>query len=183
MVSPVGPDARPTVRATLARAFVLLAFWLLLAGPYLADGLATGGWSKLVPELLLGLGATATATLVSLRLLPPATGRLRPRGLIRLIAHFLWQSLVAGVDVALRAFDPRLPLKPGFLHYPARSTSEIGRAAFGAFTSLMPGTIPVGSDPEGTITYHCLDTDQPVTAALARDEALVARTRGKGRSG
>ncbi len=41
----------------------------------------------------------------------------------------------------------------------------------------MPGTLPVGTDPDGALVYHCLDSEQPVTAALARDDALMARTR------
>jgi multicomponent Na+:H+ antiporter subunit F len=52
-----------------------------------------------------------------LRLLPPQPGHVRLTGLLSLIPHFLWKSVVAGVDVALRAFDPRLPLRPGFVAF------------------------------------------------------------------
>jgi multicomponent Na+:H+ antiporter subunit E len=52
------------------------------------------------------------------------------------------------------------------------------RAAFGAFTSLMPGTLPVGTDRDGSLVYHCLDLEQPITASLARDEALVTDVQG-----
>jgi multicomponent Na+:H+ antiporter subunit E len=41
----------------------------------------------------------------------------------------------------------------------------------------MPGTLPVGTDADGALVYHCLDLDQPVAAALAREEALLARVR------
>ncbi len=186
MAPPVaGPEARPAIsaRAALARGAVLLGFWLLLAGPDIVDGFSAGSLPPLISDLLVGLAATATATWVSLRLLPPTGGRLRIGSLLRLSLHFLWQSLVAGVDVARRAFDPRLPLRPGLLVYPLRRTTETGRAAFGAFTSLMPGTLPVGSEADGALVYHCLDLDQPVAAALARDEALVASTRGEESSG
>ena len=45
----------------------------------------------------------SAATWVSLRLLPPASGRLRFGALLALLPHFLWESVLAGVDVARRA--------------------------------------------------------------------------------
>jgi multicomponent Na+:H+ antiporter subunit E len=87
---------------------------------------------------------------------------------------------VAGLDVARRVFDPRLPIEPGYLAYPVRIPDGPRRAAFGAFTSLMPGTLPVGTDRDGSLVYHCLDLEQPIAASLARDEALVAAVQGEG---
>ena len=52
---------------------------------------------------------------------------MRLTAVLSLIPHFLWKSVVAGVDVARRALDPRLPLRTGFVGYrvaisePARS--------------------------------------------------------------
>ena len=134
----------------------------------------------LVADLAVGLLAAAAATWVSLRLSPPTPGRLRFGALARFALHFVWQSVVAGVDVARRAFDPRLPLKPGYLAYPVRLPPGPARSTFGAVTSLMPGTLPVGTDVNGALVYHCLDMDQPVAANLARDEALLTRVRRGG---
>jgi multicomponent Na+:H+ antiporter subunit E len=160
------------VRAAWARGTLYFGFWLLLAGPWEGGP----GW-EVVADLTLGLLAAAAATWVSLRLLPPAQGRLRLGALARLAVHFVWQSVVAGVDVARRAFDPRLPLRPGYLPYPVRLPPGTKRSAFGAVTSLMPGTLPVGTDAQDALVYHCLDMDQPVAANLTRDEALLARVR------
>ena len=33
---------------------------------------------------------------------------------------------------------------------------------------------------DGALVYHCLDLDQPISASLARDEALVAAVQGEG---
>jgi multicomponent Na+:H+ antiporter subunit E len=151
---------------------VLFAFWLLLAGPW-RGGLGP----EAAGDLAVGLLAVAWASWVSLRLLPPTPGRIRLGALARLAVHFLWQSVVAGLDVALRAFHPRLPLRPGFMAYPVGLPPGQGRAAFGAFTSLMPGTLPVGTDSDDTLVYHCLDLDQPVAANLARDERLLTRVQ------
>lgn len=163
---------RPRARSALARGLGLFGFWLLLAAPWVGRPGA-----EILADLAIGGLAAIWATWVSLRLLPPAPGRLRWGALARLAVHFLWQSVVAGLDVALRAFHPRLPLRPGFMAYPVRLPPGQGRAAFGAFTSLMPGTLPVGTDSDDTLVYHCLDLDQPVATNLARDERLLTRVR------
>jgi multicomponent Na+:H+ antiporter subunit E len=165
------------MRAATARGAGLFGFWLLLARPGGGAGPAVDWGASLAADLLVGLLATAAATWVSLRLLPPAPGRLRWPALLRFVLHFLWQSVVSGVDVARRAFAPSLPLKLGFLAYPVRLPTGTGRAAFGAVTSLMPGTLPVGTDADGALVYHCLDLGQPVAANLARDESMLARLR------
>ncbi len=167
----------PVVRVAFARGCGFMGFWLLLAGPSLSETAAAG----VAADLLIGLLASAVATGVSLRLLPPASERLRVGALARFAGHFVWQSVVAGFDVARRAFDPRLPLKPGYVAYPTRLPPGTGRGAFGAITSLVPGTLSVGTDFNGNLVYHCLDLDQPVAASLARDEALLRRVRGGGR--
>jgi multicomponent Na+:H+ antiporter subunit E len=157
-----------------------MGFWLLLVGPSLSDKAATGLSAGLASDLAIGLLASAVATGVSLRLLPPASERLRIGALARFAGHFVWQSVVAGFDVARRAFDPRLPLKPGYVVFPTRIPPGTGRAAFGAITSMVPGTLAVGTDLDGNLVYHCLDLDQPVAASLARDEALLRRVRSGG---
>jgi multicomponent Na+:H+ antiporter subunit E len=47
--------------------------------------------------------------------------------------------------------------------------------------SLLPGTVPTGSDKSGAILIHCLDVKQPVVAQLAADEALLVRAMGGAR--
>lgn len=165
-------------RAALLRAAGFTGFWLLLARPW-ELALAEAA----LADLGVGLVAAALATGVSLRLLPPAPGRLRPGALARLVGRFLGQSIVGGLDVARRAFDPRLPLKPGYLRHPPHLPDGTQRAVFGALTSLIPGTLPVGSDPDGALIYHCLDLDQPIAEGLARDEALLTAIRADGGRG
>ncbi|MFO0875515.1 MAG: Na+/H+ antiporter subunit E [Phycisphaerales bacterium] len=176
------PPPRPGVAAGL-RAVVFLVFWLLLTGADRAD-------------LATGLVAPAVATGTSPPL-PPRRGRVRLAGLARLAVHFARQSVVAGLDVARRAFDPRLPLKPGFVAHRLRVPRGAARNAFTAMTSLMPGTVPVGFEsPAGpgglgglsergahdVLTYHCLDVDQPVASQLTIDEAMFTRAIGAARS-
>jgi multicomponent Na+:H+ antiporter subunit E len=128
-------------------------------------------------DLAAGVLASAAATWTSLRLLSPQPGRVRLTALLSLIPHFLWKSVVAGWDVACRALDPRMPLRTGFVGYPARYRSRLARNAFASYTSLLPGTLPVEDDGE-TLLYHCLDIDQPVAAELAAEETALAQAVG-----
>jgi multicomponent Na+:H+ antiporter subunit E len=123
------------------------------------------------------LATAAAASWVSLRLLPPGSARLRPLALAGLLLRFTWQSVLAGWDVARRALDPRLPVRPGFVTYRVGFPPGRARNAFATLTSLLPGTVPVGEEG-GTLLYHCLDVEQPVAAQLAREEAALSRVLG-----
>ena len=145
----------------LARAAGFLILWLVLAGYEPAD-------------LPIAVAAALAATWTSLRLLPPDSSRVSPVALVRLTLRFLWQSVVAGGDVARRALDPRLPLRPGLMVYPVRFPPGRWRNMFAALTSLLPGTVPAG-DQNGQLVYHCLDVDQPVASQLAAEESALAQ--------
>ena len=155
-------------RPPVVRALGFLVLWVILTAGSRAD---------------LGAGAVAAlaATWASLRLLPPDTSRVRPVALIRLALRFLRQSVVAGIDVARRALDPRLPLHLGFVVYPVGLPSGPARNMFTTLMSLLPGTVPTGSDERGRILIHCLDVEQPVAAQLAAAEALFVRVVGEAR--
>jgi multicomponent Na+:H+ antiporter subunit E len=153
-------------RSAVRRAVGFLGVWVVLSGYALVD---------LVP----GVIAAVAATWVSLRLLPPSgTNRVQPLALTKVALRFLCQSVLAGADVARRALDPRLPLDPGFIPYSTGLPPGTARNAFTALMSLLPGTVPVGSDRSGALVIHCLDIRQPVTAQLAAEEALLVRVMG-----
>jgi multicomponent Na+:H+ antiporter subunit E len=124
--------------------------------------------------------ATIAATWVSLKLLPPDTGRVRLLALLSLLPRFLWQSMVAGFDVARRAFAPSLPLQPGFVDYPVGLPRGSARNAFEAISSLLPGSVPTG-ETEELIEYHALDLSQPVVEQLAAEEQAYAKALIPGR--
>ena len=155
------PASRPA-RAACARGAGFLALWIVLIGP---------------GHMPMGLLTAVAATWTSLHLLPPTGTSLRLAALVALALRFLWQSVLAGWDVARRAFDPRLPVCPGFTTYSVRFPPGPARNVFTALTSLMPGTVPAGED-DGSLVYHCLDTQQPVAAQLALEEAALTRVLG-----
>jgi multicomponent Na+:H+ antiporter subunit E len=150
----------------LVRGLAFLALWVVLMDAAPA-------------QLPFGVATAAAAAWISVRLLPPRTLHLHPLGLLVLLPRFLWQSVVAGVDVARRAFDPRLPLAPGYVVYRPGLPPGAARNVFTSYTSLLPGTVPCGED-SGGVVYHCLDIGQPVVEQLAAEEARLARAIGPG---
>lgn len=132
-------------------------------------------------DLAMGALAAVGATWTSWRLLPPETGRVRLVWLLALMPRFLWQSLLAGIDVARRAFAPKLPLAPGFVDYRTGFPRGQARNNFATIVSLMPGSLPSGDGPD-TIEFHCLDCGQPVAAQMADEERLLAKALLPGQS-
>ena len=153
------------LRPAVMRAVGFLGVWVVLSGYALVD-------------LLPGVIAALAATWSSLHLLPPGPNRMQPLALTKVALRFLRQSLLAGADVARRALDPKLPLDPGFIRYSTGLPPGTARNAFTALMSLLPGTVPVGSDQSGALVIHCLDIRQPVAAQLAAEEALLVRVMG-----
>ena len=117
--TPVASRGSAAVRATL-----FLAFWLMISGWALAD-------------LPVGLAAVGGATWASLRLLPPKRSQAQVCvRLSRSLANFFRQSVVSGTDVAWRALNPNMNLKPGFVACPLRLPA--GGAAQRVLRALEP---------------------------------------------
>ena len=150
------------LRPVMLRAAGFFLIWLMLS---------SGDPADLVP----GVVAALAATWASLRLLAPGMSRVRPAALGGLALHLLRQSVISGADVAWRALDPRLPLRPGFVLYPVDLRPGSTRNMFSTLMSLLPGTVPTGSDETGGLLIHCLNVEQPVAAQLAAEEALFSR--------
>jgi multicomponent Na+:H+ antiporter subunit E len=152
-------------RIAAARAAFFFAFWLMISG-----------WAPV--DLPVGLAAVGGATWVSLRFLPPLASRYGLAAIAWLVASFFRQSLVSGVDVAWRALSPSLKLEPGLVACPLHLPEGGKRSAFCALSSLMPGTLPTGTDEQGAVLVHCLDMRQPVAANLKAEEQLFIRAFG-----
>ena len=148
--------------AALMRALMYFALWIVI------------DQSAKPANLAFGVLATAAATWASLKLMPPSLGSVRIGALVLLLPRFLWQSMIAGIDVARRAFAPRLPLAPGFVQYPTGLPRGAARNAFAAISSLLPGSVPV-SETDTHIEYHALDLSQPVVEQLAAEEQAYAK--------
>ena len=154
---------RTSARSLLPRFVALLVFWLILEG---AKPLG----------LVIGIPTAALATWLAIRLIPPRGGYLSPVALLAFCGHFLLGSFLAGIDVAIRALNPRLPLRTGFVSCPC-GISRGRRDLLLAASSLMPGSLPVEEEADGII-LHALDVEQPHAAQMAENEVRFADATG-----
>lgn len=161
MASVFPAESRSLVRTGLTRGFWFVILWLVLMP------------SVKLADLAIGMFAAIAATLASLRLLPPTAGRVNFGALLAFVPHFLWQSVIAGLDVAGRAISPSMPLRPGFMPCRVSFPPGLARNEFAAITSLLPGTVPVGEE-ENAIIYHCVDLSQPIAQQVADEEKRLA---------
>ena len=161
-------ELNATRSAALSRGVSFFLLWMLLIQSLKTADLAVGA--------LTCVGATWT----SLRLLPPSSGCLRFGRLLALLPHFVWESVLAGVDVARRALHPRMPLSPGFVTCQLSFPPGFARNTFATITSLLPGSVPAG-EAEGALVYHCLDDTSPVVEQLWKEERLLAMALVAGR--
>jgi len=147
--------------AWLARAAFYYALWVVLIG--------------LKPlDLATGVPVAASAAWLSLRLLPAGALGHRPWLLLLQAPRLLWQSVLAGVNVAYRVFTPSLPVRPGFVQHATSLAPGPARAVFTGITGLLPGTVPCGDAANGAVVYHALDTAMDVVGDLAAEEARLA---------
>jgi multicomponent Na+:H+ antiporter subunit E len=158
--------SRIASHAALVRATGLFAFWLILTGFKAAD-------------LIVGVLAAVLATWASMRLMPRGQLRFRPVKLTKFALRFFCQFITAGIDVAWRALNPRMPLRPGFVFYRPQLSEGPALSAFCTVSSLLPGTLPCGPDANGGLAIHCLDTTQPVADQLTTEEALFIAAIGE----
>ncbi len=145
----------------LIRMAAYLLFWIVLAGTDTKD-------------LAAGIVTAAGAAWLSLALLPPGELTVRPGRAAGVFLRFLGQSLSAGVSVARIALSPAMPLKPGIVEYRTSLPPGLRRQAFMTFASLLPGTLPLGTDETDAIPVHCLNADDPVAVQLAQEEKKLS---------
>lgn len=148
------------LRAT-KRFALLYALWLVLTAAEAA-------------ALLPGLVAAAAAALLARGLTRESDSALPLAPLVRLFPGFLWRGILAGIDVALRALRPEVPVAPGWIRHPTRLPDGMARVVFGSTLSLTPGSLAAGSEG-GMLLVHCLDTRGDPAALIAAEEDRLAR--------
>lgn len=124
--------------------------------------------------LLPGIPAAAVAAVSSVLIWHKRGRRLSLLALPAYLLHFLWRSLIGGLDVAARAFHPRLPLSPGYLRYRFRSTDETEQVVFSDAVTLMPGTLVVRLDRREAL-FHALSSDVTSQEELEKEERNLGR--------
>lgn len=124
--------------------------------------------------LWLGLLASGLGTALGLFLATRRRDRLRLTRLPAFALFFLVESVRGGLDVALRAFHPRLPIHPHcFDHYVSLPAGK-PRLLLVSVTSLLPGTLSADLSADGqTVRIHAIN-ESPLEAVQLL-EAQVAR--------
>ncbi|MDZ4169895.1 MAG: Na+/H+ antiporter subunit E [Coriobacteriia bacterium] len=126
---------------------------------------------------LFGVPFVVLASITSLRLTPARAWRLRAGGTLRFIVFFAHQSIVGGVDVALRALRPSMPISPGFVSYPVRLPTESARVLLADTVSLLPGTLSSGFEGD-TLVMHVLDCNLPILDDVRQVESRISEALG-----
>ncbi|MDD9205068.1 Na+/H+ antiporter subunit E, partial [Georgenia sp. 10Sc9-8] len=121
---------RRRLRASWGALLWLTAVWVLL-------------WGDLSLANVLG-GVAVALAVTTLTPLPrtPFDGRFRPGGLVRLLARFALDVVVASVQVAWRAITGR-PLRGAVIRVRLRSHSDVYLSLTAGMTSLVPGSIVI----------------------------------------
>lgn len=126
-----------------------------------------------VSSLVIGVPLAIIAAALSVALQPRTfTGFYLP-GALRFVRFFAVQSVLGGIDVALRALGPDMRLKPAIVRYPLRISGTLPRVFFTNTISMLPGTLS-SRVTDDAIDVHVLDCSRPVIEDLALVEERVA---------
>ncbi|WP_372880585.1 Na+/H+ antiporter subunit E [Psychromonas sp.] len=91
------------------------------------------------------------------------------------VPFFFIRSLMGGIDVALRACHPRLPIAPDLIEYPLRLPPGLAQVVMVNTVSLLPGTLSTELSP-GVLKVHVLDGEgERLQMTLLAIEQHVAR--------
>jgi multicomponent Na+:H+ antiporter subunit E len=156
---------RSAAKAWLQRAVVYSAAgWIVTEGDL-------SGWTFLLPILAL----VATVDAIFARWQP---WRIRAVPAARFATFFAWQSILGGIDVALRAVHPRLPIAPTMTEFSLRLVTPSARVLFANAVSLLPGTLAVNVFDE-RLLLHVLDANATIEPTLRELENRIAALHGE----
>lgn len=86
----------------------------------------------------------------------------KPWTVVRYLAVFLWDVIVANLQVAVLVLGPKNRLKPAFIEYPLQLTHIWAIIVLGCTISLTPGTVTVDVDmTRRRLLIHCLNVPDP----------------------
>ncbi len=145
--------------AVLLRLILFSLVWWSLSGGTLAS------WIIGAPAVFCALIASVVLT--------PSVNFVWWR-LVTFIPFFLWQSLKGGIEVALVALRPTMPLSPKLIDYPIQLPLGMAQVAMINITSLLPGTL--SAELNGNIlTVHVFDSQSDYLGGLQALEQRLSR--------
>ena len=131
----------------LATFGILLLVYLLLAG-------------FVVEELIVGIVVSAALTLILTKYVNYSIDYKLPYRLVVFlfvyIPVFIWQLILANLDVARRVLSPKIPLNPGFVKVDTELEGDFAKLTLANSITLTPGTLSVDVN-ENDIYVHTVD--------------------------
>lgn len=151
---------RNTNLSTVAsRGLMFTLIWWVLT-----DGAVDSWW--------FGVPAIIAALIISIKLVAPT--HLIWYALVKFMPVFIARSWLGGVDVARRAFDPKLPIAPVLIHYTLQLPPGLSQVAVANTVSLLPGTL--STKLEGNcLSVHVLDGQSKYLEEIKLLERHVGR--------
>lgn len=116
-------------------------------------------------------------------------GRLRPWGMVRLIAHLMYDLLVSSVRVFMLAFHKKVDLRAGIIRIDLITDNDLYQVQVAEMISLVPGTVVVevvrhprrlylhaidlhGDDPIGAVQKMAVDVESRVVRAFGSKQEI-----------
>ena len=137
--------------AFLVALFTLL--WLAVSGSFT------------IPNLLLGIAASALCLFLIRGHLHPDGRRLRPLKMLSLLGLFIKELALSAWKVAVLVASPKMNLKPGIFAFPLTVDRDFEITLLANLITLTPGTLSVDVSADRKVLYvHALDCSDPVGA-------------------
>lgn len=140
---------------------VLALTWVALTGNVSLPGFVMGLLLGVIIVQLFGRRATKVLDLHVHHVWP----------LIQLCFIFIYELVVANLSVLVKAFSPKLNIKPGIIKVPIDIEGAFWITTLANMVTLTPGTLTVEVAPDNKYFYvHCLNIDNEAeTIASIKD--------------
>lgn len=123
---------------------VLFIVYVLLAG-------------FVVQELILGAVVSLVLTLIIAKYVTYEIDIKLPLRLLQFIfvylPVFIWQLILANIDVAKRVLSPKIPLRPGIIKVPTELKGDFAKLTLANSITLTPGTLSIDVDGENLYVH------------------------------
>jgi len=115
--------------------FLALLFWMLLTWSVSIDSLIAGTVVAVLTSVFFGkYFYTSIYKLIQFR---------RFVMVIPFLAYFIWQCIMANIDIAWRIIRPKISIRPAIIKVPLLVQTDLGRAILSCALSMTPGTIVI----------------------------------------
>ena len=142
--------------AVIIAVFTLI--WLAVSGSFT------------IPNLLLGIGASALSLFLIRGHIQPDGRRFRPLEALSLLILFFKELALSAWKVAVLVASPKMALKPGIFAFPLTVDRDFEITLLANLITLTPGTLSVDvSDDRKLLYVHAIDCSDP--AGTRRDIA------------